>query len=109
MRPVETLGKIDGDGFSLDGSEAFSLSSAVDCRIGSLEIWNKSDCMFALVDCRIGSLEMVLLTIGLLSIVDCRIGSLENVKQALKDTARVDCRIGSLERILNKRDIRLYC
>ena len=41
--------------------------------------------------------------------VDCRIGSLENVKQALKDTARVDCRIGSLERILNKRDLRLYC
>ena len=60
LRPVETLGKIDGDGVSLDGAEALSLSSAVDCRIGSLEnnsaIYEFSDN----VDCRIGSLEKVL-------------------------------------------------
>ena len=58
LRPVETLGKIDGDGFSLDGAEALSLSSAVDCRIGSLE----TDCFCHIVrscvDCRIGSLEI---------------------------------------------------
>ena len=61
------------------------------------------------VDCRIGSLENPLFNFFQGPCVDCRIGSLENVKQALKDTARVDCRIGSLERILNKRDLRLYC
>ena len=61
LRPVETLGKIDGDGFSLDGAEALSLSSAVDCRIGSLEIPRGKEMMEKIVDCRIGSLESWLL------------------------------------------------
>ncbi len=56
--PVETLGKIDGDRFSLDGAEALSLSSAVDCRIGSLEIHALPSIQRPLVDCRIGSLEI---------------------------------------------------
>ena len=45
-------------GFPPDGAEALSLSSAVDCRIGSLE--NKASIGEAddHVDCRIGSLEM---------------------------------------------------
>ena len=57
LRPVETLGKIDGDGFSLDGAEALSLSSAVDCRIGSLETTGIKGIKANEVDCRIGSLE----------------------------------------------------
>ena len=41
--------------------------------------------------------------------VDCRIGSLEINKEIYAQGTDVDCRIGSLERILNKRDLRLYC
>ena len=57
LRPVETLGKIDGEKVCLDGAEDFSLSSAVDCRIGSLEINKLRTQVDSLVDCRIGSLE----------------------------------------------------
>ena len=74
---VETLGKIDGDGFSLDGAEALSLSSAVDCRIGSLESQRLRSPHSSVVDCRIGSLEINAgMALAYLS-VDCRIGSLE--------------------------------
>ena len=77
LRPVETLGKIDGDSFSLDGAEALSLSPAVDCRIGSLEMIIVVDIVKDLVDCRIGSLEKPnQIDVKLLK-VDCRIGSLE--------------------------------
>ena len=97
LRPVETLGKIDGDGFSLDGAEALSLSSAVDCRIGSLEIaFTDSEVSFH-VDCRIGSLESFSLMKFFPVIVDCRIGSLEIDDVGLGDAGFVDCRIGSLE------------
>ena len=78
MRCAETLGKIDGDGFSLDGAEALSLSSAVDCRIGSLEIEAQNAAIDANVDCRIGSLEISKFGGAILGAVDCRIGSLEN-------------------------------
>ena len=77
LRCAETLGKIDGDGFSLDGAEALSLSSAVDCRIGSLEIHGGGGFLFMPVDCRIGSLEKDELTQANRNQVDCRIGSLE--------------------------------
>ena len=77
LRPVETLGKIDGDGVSLDGAEALSLSSAVDCRIGSLENQGRIRMLPMLVDCRIGSLEMQLAEWAEAVSVDCRIGSLE--------------------------------
>ena len=77
MRPVETLGKIDGDGFSLDGAEALSLSPAVDCRIGSLETILRIMYRYANVDCRIGSLEIQRPEYLGGSEVDCRIGSLE--------------------------------
>ena len=95
---VKNLGKIDGDGFSLDGAEALSLSSAVDCRIGSLEnrkIVMKSP---ADVDCRIGSLEKLRGVSYGLADVDCRIGSLESSGRGRPERAGVDCRIGSLER-----------
>lgn len=58
LRCAETLGKIDGDGFFLDGAEALSLSPAVDCRIGSLEKNWYDSAGTLMVDCRIGSLEM---------------------------------------------------
>ena len=97
LRPVETLGKIDGDGFSLDGAEALSLSFAVDCRIGSLEkirgFYRGSFC----VDCRIGSLEIDDVGLGDAGFVDCRIGSLEKVEPRTTREHAVDCRIGSLE------------
>ena len=97
LRPVETLGKIDGDGFSLDGAEALSLSPAVDCRIGSLEI-NAVDVREGeLVDCRIGSLENEASLHDRNCFVDCRIGSLENLFFSSWRPGRVDCRIGSLE------------
>lgn len=44
-------------GFPPDGAEALSLSSAVDCRIGSLEINKEIYAQGTSVDCRIGSLE----------------------------------------------------
>ena len=82
LRPVETLGKIDGDGFSLDGAEALSLSPAVDCRIGSLEKYILVHKTWKPVDCRIGSLEMKRCK-GVPGVcVDCRIGSLENAAKA---------------------------
>ena len=77
MRLVETLGKIDGDGFSLDGAEALSLSPAVDCRIGSLEIRDLGRPVPVCVDCRIGSLETYIGKVMGAGDVDCRIGSLE--------------------------------
>ena len=97
LRPVETLGKIDGDGFSLDGAEALSLSSAVDCRIGSLEKSFKDDADINCVDCRIGSLENQAKPLYQNYKVDCRIGSLEMALFFLILLLRVDCRIGSLE------------
>ncbi len=61
------------------------------------------------VDCRIGSLEMRSRTSRQPQGVDCRIGSLESRMSQSAMGGAVDCRIGSLERILNKRDLRLYC
>ena len=78
LRPVETLGKIDGDGVSLDGAEALSLSPAVDCRIGSLEMLLDDGLEPEWVDCRIGSLENTVYCEEVHGHVDCRIGSLEN-------------------------------
>lgn len=49
-------------GFPPDGAEALSLSSAVDCRIGSLEIMTENRFLDAIVDCRIGSLENIVST-----------------------------------------------
>lgn len=46
-------------GFPPDGAEALSLSSAVDCRIGSLENILVKNVLFIIVDCRIGSLETI--------------------------------------------------
>lgn len=46
-------------GFPPDGAEALSLSSAVDCRIGSLEMFMAFLGLLTTVDCRIGSLEMI--------------------------------------------------
>lgn len=97
MRLVETLGKIDGDGFSLDGAEALSLSPAVDCRIGSLENQRISTRHLLDVDCRIGSLETELVRFSRDAHVDCRIGSLEKKISECISIHRVDCRIGSLE------------
>ena len=57
MRPVEILGKIDGDGFFSDGAEALSRSSAVICRIGSLEMYSDRDYYHLDIICRIGSLK----------------------------------------------------
>ena len=81
MHLVETLGKIDGDGFSLDGAEALSLSSAVDCRIGSLEKKHVAMTHYTPVDCRIGSLEIDDILHRHVEVVDCRIGSLEKEVQ----------------------------
>ena len=97
MRPAETLGKIEGDGFSLDGAEALSLSSAVDCRIGSLERHPIHLPQGIVVDCRIGSLESIGQNRTDGTGVDCRIGSLENTAEIRKEKLGVDCRIGSLE------------
>ena len=77
MRPVEALGKIDGAKVFLDGAEDFSLSSAVDCRIGSLENRSGRSPLGGEVDCRIGSLENTNSSLIVTLIVDCRIGSLE--------------------------------
>ena len=77
MRCAETLGKIDGDGFSLDGAEALSLSPTVDCRIGSLESSKETRMKSIYVDCRIGSLESKPGIAHDWIVVDCRIGSLE--------------------------------
>lgn len=46
---------------------------------------------------------------AVIPLVDCRIGSLESKRTYPFLMEKVDCRIGSLERILNKRDLRLYC
>ena len=62
-----------------------------------------------IVDCRIGSLETERANNQSGGNVDCRIGSLEILDFRLRLPVDVDCRIGSLERILNKRDLRLYC
>ena len=64
-------------GFPPDGAEALSLSSAVDCRIGSLEKWWQFYFWCFVVDCRIGSLESKLFRLLAIRQVDCRIGSLE--------------------------------
>ena len=64
-------------GFPPDGAEALSLSSAVDCRIGSLEIILLPLQTLLRVDCRIGSLEIAMVKEVAPHIVDCRIGSLE--------------------------------
>ena len=61
------------------------------------------------VDCRIGSLEIEENFKPGDYWVDCRIGSLESRMSQSAMGGAVDCRIGSLERILNKRDLRLYC
>ena len=103
MRCAETLGKIDGDGFSLDGAEALSLSSAVDCRIGSLEIFWPIWIPLPLVDCRIGSLEIPGSDFPGGISVDCRIGSLEKKVNLVNAAYLVDCRIGSLEIVNEKR------
>ena len=66
-------------GFPPDGAEALSLSSAVDCRIGSLEITNFKQGDQYIVDCRIGSLEILFFDRRIIFCVDCRIGSLETV------------------------------
>ena len=97
LRPVETLGKIDGDGVSLDGAEALSLSPAVDCRIGSLEKLSPLIKGRLIVDCRVGSLETLENPVHIKGNVDCRIGSLENLSNIVFVISWVDCRIGSLE------------
>ena len=50
------------------------------------------------VNCRIGSLEKYEKEKGILSIVNCRIGSLERSPSGLRKAVLVNCRIGSLER-----------
>ena len=50
-----------------------------------------------LVDCRIGSLEMFDIQLAHLLAVDCCIGSLERERFGNDPAAYVDCRIGSLE------------
>lgn len=97
MRPVEALGKIDGEKVFLDSAEDFSLSSAVDCRIGSLEIRLDIEIEYRFVDCRIGSLEILDENGKKDFKVDCRIGSLENAIPHFGLLTIVDCRIGSLE------------
>lgn len=82
MRPVEALGKIDGEKVFLDSAEDFSLSSAVDCRIGSLETRLCQERTEIHVDCRIGSLEIKVTPIIACKRVDCRIGSLEKAEEA---------------------------
>ena len=55
-------------------------SLIVNCRIGSLEIDEKTQAGAAIVNCRIGSLEILSIGHVVVGYVNCRIGSLENTQ-----------------------------
>ena len=69
----------------------------MNCRVGSLEIYDARRRNALSVNCRVGSLEITLFFVVRLFIVNCRVGSLESSYRSSEMIVFVNCRVGSLE------------